>query len=183
VALGFRLAQDVYTVQNRLALLNNSLTFKVGDLIIPTATGGIVTNASNAIAGDFYPLGLIVGFAKQNGEVIGQGTAQTAANTPALLLTAADNTTVDKYQAQYIPLTEDMLLKGTLSAVAGTTGGLSDEKFVYFDLVDCRTVNEASVVANTNATPLQLLSEGLDPLDTTNFTVIVRLVKNLQNRP
>lgn len=183
MALGFRLAQDVYTVQTRLALLDNSLTFKVGDLIIPTATGGIVTNDTTAIAGDKYPIGLLVGFAQVNGQVIGQGTAQTAANTPAQLITAADNTTVAKYQAQYIPLTEDMLLLGTLSAVAGTTGGLSDEKFVYFDLVDARTVNEASVVAYTNATPLQLISEGLDPLDTTNFTVFCRLVKNTQNRP
>ena len=183
MALGFRLAQDVYTVQTRLALLNNSLTFKVGDLIIPTASGGIVTNATNAIAGDFYPIGLIVGFAMENGQVIGQGTAQTAANTPAQLITAANNTTVALYQAQYIPLTEDMLLRGRLSAVAGTTGGLSDEKFVYFNLSAADEVDESSVVAYTNGTPLQLISEGLDPMDTTNFTVICRLVKNTQNRP
>ena len=182
MALGFRLVQDVYTVQTRLALLDNSLTFKVGDLIIPTATGGIVTNDTTAIAGDLYPIGLIVGFAHKNGQVIGQGTAQTAANTPAQLITAADNTSVALYQAQYIPVTEDMLLKGTLSAVAGTTGGLSDEKFVYFNLLNAATVNEASVVSYL-AGPLQLISEGLDPMDTTNFTVICRLVKNSQNRP
>jgi len=183
VALGFRLAQDVYTVQTRLALMKNSITYKVGDLIIPGATAGIVTNETGSIAGDYYPIGLVVGFAGPNGQVLGQGTAQTAANTPATYAAAADNQTVAQYQVQYIPLTEDMLLKGTLDAVAGTTGGLSDEKFVYFNLADCRTIAENSVVAYTNATPLQLLSEGLDPLDTTNFTVICRLVKNTQNRP
>ena len=91
-------------------------------MIIPGATLGLVTNETGSLAGDYYPIGLIVGFAMENGQVIGQGTAQTAANTPAQLITTATNTTVEKYQAQYIPLTEDMILKGTLSAVAGTTG-------------------------------------------------------------
>ena len=182
MALGFRLRQDVYTVQTRNALLDDSITVKVGDLLIPTAAGDIVTNDTAAIAGDFYPIGLCVGFADDTGRVIGQGTAQTAANTPASLTTAADNTTVAKYNAVYVPITEDMQLLGVLDAVAGTTA-LSNKEFVYFNLVDARTIDESSVVAYTNASPLQLLSEGLDPLDTTNFTAIVRLVKNSQNRP
>ena len=182
MALGFRLRQDVYTVQTRKALLNNSLTVKVGDFVVPlTGSGSILTNDTALVAGDKYPIGLVVGFAKKNGEVIGQGTAQTAANTPAQLITAADNTTVDLYQAFYVPITEDMQMLGRLDAVAGTTA-LSDKDFVYFNCVSASAIDESSVVDYASG-PLQLLSEGLDPMDTTNFTVIVRLVKNSQNRP
>lgn len=181
MALGFRLTQDVYTVQTRNALLANSITVKVGDLLIPTSAGNIVSNGTALIAGDFYPIGVCVGFADNTGQVIGQGTAQTAANTPPQITTAADNTTVAQYNAVYVPLTEDMLLLGTLDAVAGTTA-LSDLKYVYFNLADCRLVDESTVVAYPSG-PLQLLSEGLDPLDPTNFTIFCRVVKNSQNRP
>lgn len=182
--MAFRIRQDVYTIQTRDALLANSITVKVGDLLIPTAAGDILTNATAALAGDFYPIGVVQGFAGYHGAVLGTGTAQTAANTPAQVVTTATNTTagnVDAIFVQYLPLTEDMELLGTLDAVAATTA-LSDKKYVYFNLLNANTIDESSVVSYL-AGPLQLISEGLDPLDGTDFTVICRLVKNTQNRP
>jgi hypothetical protein len=174
----FKLREDSYQVQTRNILLDNSITVKVGDLIIPVSGSPFVTNATNVIAGDFYPLGLVVGFCGPNAEVVGQG--QNPALTPNQLTTTATNKTVEKYGVQYIPITEEMELLGTLSAVAGTTtpgGSSSAYPFTWFNLSDCRTINEASVALYAS-TALQIFSYGLDPLDTTNFTVICRLRKN-----
>jgi hypothetical protein len=174
-----QLRQDVYHVQTRHALLDNSITVKVGDLIRPTTDGDIVTNAS--VAGDVYVLGLVVGFCKSNEEVISQG--QDPSYTPNQLTTAADNTTVAKYHAVYIPITPEMEFRMTLDDVAGTTP-LSDKAFVWFNLADCRTVNEASVVNVTDTSvPLQVFSLGLDPQDTTNHTIIGRIAKTVMSRP
>ncbi|MDP2362677.1 MAG: hypothetical protein Q8M94_02785, partial [Ignavibacteria bacterium] len=101
----FKLRQDYRSVATRRAILNNSLTVKIGDVIIPLAASSAVTNATGALAGDYYPLGIVVGFSKANGEVIGVGT--DPANTPAQLITASDNLTVAKLHAVYIPITEE----------------------------------------------------------------------------
>lgn len=178
--LGFRITQDVIEEQTRLGLLQNSLTFKVGDVVIPTSAGNILTNATAEVAGDFYNLGIIVGFKEANGAVIGQG--QNPLFTPQQLITAADNTTVAQYYAQYVPITEITEVYATLSAVAGTTT-LSDKAYVYFNLSDAHTLGESSVVAYTNSVPLQFLSYGLWAGDSTNFTVIGRFSKYTLNRP
>jgi len=177
----FKLRQDVQEVQLRHALLDNSLTVKVGDIVAPTADGDIVSNSTALTAGDKYVLGLVVGFCKQNGEVIGQG--QDPSNTPNQLATDADNTTGDKYHALYVPITPEMEFSATLSDTAGTTT-YSDKSFVWFNLSDCRTLDETSVlVANDESAPLQVFSFGLDPEDTDNETVICRFAKSVMSRP
>lgn len=178
----FKLRQDVYHAQTRRALLDNTLTVKIGDVIVPLATtNSVVTNATGNVAGDKYVLGVVVGFSKQNGEVIGTGT--DPANTPGQLVTAADNTTNAKYYAVYVPITPEMEFSATLSAVAATTTN-SDGVFVWFNLTDARTVNEASVVQYGDGTaPLQLFSFGLDPEDTANKTIICRFAKAAMYRP
>lgn len=179
--MAFKLREDVYSAHTYRALLNNSLTVKVGDVIIPTGSSGIVTNANASVAGDVYVLGVVVGFSKQNGEVISTGS--DPANTPAQLVTAANNTTVDKYHAVYVPILPHMIWSATLNATAGTTAG-SDQPFVFFNLVDARTLNESSVVQATSVSaPLQFFSIGLDPEDTSNKTVIGRFAKALMSRP
>jgi len=176
-----KLRQDVYQAQTRHALIDNSLTVKVGDVIAPTADGDTVSNSTALTAGDKYVLGVVVGFCKTNGEVISQG--QNPSNTPNYLTTAADNTTVDKYHAVYVPITSEMEFRVTLSDTAGTTTH-SDQAFVWFSLSDCRTIDETSVlVANDGSAPLQLFSFGLDPEDTDNKTVICRFAKSVMTRP
>jgi len=174
-----QLRQDVQEVQTRHALLDDSLTVYVGDLIRPTTDGDIVTNAT--MTAGVYALGYVIGFCKSNEEVISQG--QNPSNTPNVLTTAADNTTVAKYHAVYIPITPEMEFRITLDAVAGTTA-LSDKAFVWFSMADARLVSEASVVHVTGVgVPLQVFSLGLDPEDTTNFTIMGRIALTVMSRP
>lgn len=171
----------MYQGQTRRAILNNSLTVKVGDVIVPLASSSAVTNATASVAGDKYPIGIVVGFSKANGEVIGQGVDPS--NTPVQLVTASDNLTVAKYYAVYVPITPSMEFSADLNAVAGTTSG-SDTAFVWFNLADAATLSESSVVVYTDASaPLQVLSFGLDPEDTTNKRVICRFAKSGMYRP
>lgn len=179
--MAFKLREDVYSAHTSRALLNNSLTVKVGDVVIPTGADGIVTNATGSVAGDVYVLGVVVGFSKLNGEVISTGT--DPANTPAQLVTASDNTTVDKYHAVYVPILPHMEFSATIDAAAATTAG-SEDPFVFFNLVDARTLDESTVVqATSGSAPLQFFSVVLDPEDTTNKTVIGRFAKALMSRP
>lgn len=175
----FKLRADVYQVQTRRALLDNGITVQVGDVIAPTSSGDIVSNATALVAGDKYPLGVVIGFSKKNGEVIGQG--QDPSLTPNQLTTPANNTTTTQYYAVYIPITPDMEFSATLDAPAGTTTG-SDKAFMYFNLADCRTINESSVAAPTGS-PLQVVSMGLDPEDPSGNTIICRFVKAFLYRP
>lgn len=181
--MAFRLRQDVQEVQLRRALLDNSITVKVGDMIVPLdTTDSTVTNATgNLNTATDYLLGVVVGFSKLNGEVISTGT--DPANTPASLTTASDNTTVSKYQAVYVPISQEMEFSADLSATAATTSH-SDGAFVWFNLSDCRTVNEASVVQYGAATaPLAIFSYGLDPEDTTNKRIICKVATGARYRP
>jgi len=166
----FKPLVDMYSTQTAHALLDDGLTVKVGDVIIPLSTAGstnIVTNDTDAVTGDKYVLGVVVGFCKENGEVIGIGI--NPANTPAQLTTADDNTTNAKYHAVYIPITAEMEFEGELDAAAGTTTG-SDKSYVYFNLVDAGKIDESSVVSHDDKTaPLQVLSLGLIPGSTTKI--------------
>ena len=168
------LRKDAYQVETKLALLMDSLTFKVGDVIIPIGTSvNAVTNGTSETVGDKYVLGVIVGFCKQNGEVIGSGLDPT--NTPNYITTGATNVSTVKYHCRYIPITPDMEWRMTLSAAAGTTAA-SDDEFAWFSLTDCRTVNEASAVTYPT-TSLQIMSFGVDPEDSTSKTIIGRFAK------
>ena len=167
-----------YHVQTRHALLGNGITVKVGDLIKPTNDGNIVTN--NISAGD-YVLGVVVGFCKKNGEVIGQG--QDPSITPNQLTTSATNTTGNQYHAVYVPITPEMEFRITLDDPAGTTT-LSDKAFVWFSFADSRTLDESSVVhATGTGAPLDVFSYGVDPEDPTGYTIIGRIAKAITYRP
>jgi len=154
---------DLRTAQTQLVLLGNSLTVKVGDAVTTTlSTSGVVyaTNATANVAGGKYLLGVVVGFAKKNGEVY-PTYGQDPSLTPNQVTTAADNTTNAQIYAVVVPFTSEMELEMDLNAAAGTTSG-SDQPFVYFDLADARTVDESSVISSDNASaPLQVLSLGL----------------------
>jgi hypothetical protein len=180
-AVGFELIGSYRTEELRRGLLANSLTFKVGDVIKPlSSTANVYTNAS--CNGDVYVLGVVVGFSKANGEVI--GTGQNPANTPAQLITASDNTTVDKYYAVFLPIKENMTWRALLSAVAGTTAASNDE-YAWMNLSDARTLDESSALVPADASaPLQFLSYGVDSAgDSTSFSVIGKFAKALLTRP
>lgn len=176
----FQLIKESYQGSTDRALLDNSLTVKVGDLIAPLAsTDNVVTNATGTVTAD-YLLGVVVGFSTSIGGVIGTGTSPN--NVPQDLVTASDNTTNAKYEAVYVPLNQMLRFKATLSAVAGTTTH-SDADFVWFNLTDARTVNEASVkVANDASAPYQVFSYGLDPDDSSKKTIICRIAKSIQTQ-
>lgn len=176
----FKLRQDDYEVQTRRILLDNTLTVKIGDLIVPLNDSSAATNATgNVIAGGSgFPIGLVVGFCGPQGQVISTGTSP--ANTPGQLVTTSTNTSPvgNMYQAMYIPLSIDMEFSATLSNTAATTAG-SGSPFVFFNLSDCRTVDETSVVTwGAPTAPLQILSLGLDPEDTSNKTIICRILSS-----
>lgn len=170
----FRLRRDVYQAQTRHALLNNSLTVKIGDIVAPLpTTNSILTNATATVTLTTRPfLGLVIGFSKANGGVITTGT--DPANTPGQLVTAADNTTVASYHVVYIPITEQMEFSADLSAAAGTTTN-SDGVFVWFSLSDCRNVSESTVLQYGSASaPLRIFSYGVDPEDSASKRIICR---------
>lgn len=179
-----QLRQDVYQVQTRHALLDNSLTVEVGDFIIPLNSSSVVTNATATLTGSLYILGMVSGFSYSNLQVVGQG--QNPLQTPAQYTTVSNNVTLGAtaaVYAQYIPIQPEMDFLITLSATAGTTAG-SDQSFVWFNLTDARTVNEASVVSAFAATaPLQIFSYGLYPGDSTNHTIIGRVAKSINYQP
>lgn len=160
----FKPLVDMYSTQTAHALLDDGLTVKVGDVITPLSTPGetnIVTNDDSAVTGDKYVLGVVVGFCKENGEVIGTGI--NPANTPAQLTTPIDNIDNAKYHAVYIPITAEMEFEGELNAAAGTTTG-SDKPYVYFNLADAGTIDESTVLSYDDpSAPLQVLSLGLIP--------------------
>lgn len=188
--MAFKLRQDVYHAQTRHALLDNSLTVYVGDLITPISGSSAVTNNSTTLTGSLYVLGVVTGFCGPNDEVISQGQAGTG-TTASYVTTIATNIassytgqlTGGQIYAQYVPITPEMEFSALLSATAATTT-LSDQAFVYFNLTDARTVNEGSVVSAWGASnPLQVFSYGLDPADTTNHTIICRIAKAITYNP
>lgn len=166
--MAFKILSDFRSEETNRALLNNSITVKIGDIIAPlgSTSTNIVTNATATVAGaTFYALGYVVGFSKTNGEVIGTGTDPS--NTPPYITTAADNTTVAKYYAVYIPIRKIDKFEADLDATAGTTTS-SDKANVFFTLADCRTLDESTVVVHNDATaPLQFYSTGLKDGSTT----------------
>jgi len=156
-------AKDYYSEQTQRALLNNSLTFKVGDAVAAIGSSNltVLTNATSAVAGDKYVIGVLVGFSKKNGEVISYGTDPS--QTPPQLTTSATNTTSEQYYGVFIPATEDMEWIGDLSGAAGTTA-YSDQPYAWFSLSDCRTIDETSAIAPDSASaPLQIFSLGTVP--------------------
>ena len=201
----FKLRQDVYHTQIRHAVLDNTLTVKIGDIIVPVAaSAGVVTNATAAVAGAYFPLGVVVGFTGPQGQVVGQGQASVGSVVPAQVTTIGTNTsaaytgqlTGGQISAEYVPITEEMEFIATMNHAAGTTQAYSGLAFTWYNLADAATVDETSVLLNGNASvPLQVFavpngsgpatggSSALDPLDPTNTTIIVKFAKMVMARP
>jgi len=181
--MAFLPKSDYRQEQTQRALLQVSLTFKVGDIVALIGSGAttyqtILTNATGSVVGALYPVGVLVGFSKQNGEVISQG--QDPTNTPNQLTTTATNISTEKYYGVFLPITSEMEFVGDLDAVAGTTN-YADQYGVYFDLTDCRTITEASVDLPTAvASDDQILSLGVNPLNTKQ--IFCKIIKNLYTR-
>ncbi len=183
--MAFSLIKDMYETQTEHALLLNSLTFKVGDVVFASGASNVtyISNHTTGTAGDYYVIGVLVGFCEADGSVISQG--QDPANTPDQLTTGSTNTTVTLYHGVYLPIHEMQEWDGLLSANAGTTT-YSDLQNVWFNLSDCRTIDETSVlVADSGSAPRQVISLGTIPQtsSTTTKHVRVKFAKSLLSRP
>ncbi|HXP50107.1 MAG TPA: hypothetical protein VN922_09150 [Bacteroidia bacterium] len=142
---------DQISLVQKKVLLGNTLTVKLGDVIIADQSNfGLATNAS--VTGDSKSiLGVVVGFTDVNNSVLSNGDQTSVA-------TGSGGTTY----AVYAPAFQWMEFYAPLDAVSATTTG-SDKPFVYFDLQDATQLHEASV---THAGSVgQFLSHGVDPLN------------------
>jgi len=193
-----KLRQDVYHAQTRRSLLDNGLTVQVGQVIVPLAsTSGVVTNAGTYGASDNV-LGLVVGFSGPNGEVIAGGQASVGTLTPEQITTSGSNQTAawtgqltgGQICAVYIPITPEMEFSGTMNHAAGYTDSYSGLAFNWYNLSDAGTVDETSVVQyGTGPSTYQVFSvpngvsptSALDPLDTTNTTIIFKFARSVLN--
>ena len=162
-------------------LLQDSLTFKVGDVV--AFTGGTssltyVTNASGSTAGDYYVFGTIQGFKDKYGNIY-PTAGKDPLNTPEYVTTGATNVSTVKLQAVVLPIKEGMIYEADLDDTAGTTT-YSDLPGVWFNLVDCRTIDESTAILADNASnPLQVFSLGKvkSPETSTVTKVRVRFAK------
>jgi len=177
--MAFKLSRDTYNAQTERILLTNGITVNVGDVIVPVSGAtNTATNATASVTGDVYVLGVVQGFSKANGEVIGQG--QNPSVTPNQLTTSATNTTVEQYYAVYMPIHKEQVWEADFSAAIGTTA--PGTVMTWYNLSDARTVNESSEVDITAASaPLQVLYVQAHPTSTTKG--FVRFGKCLYARP
>jgi hypothetical protein len=181
--MAFLPKSDYRQEQTQHVLLQDSLTFKVGDVVGLQGTGAttyknVLSNHATYTVGAVYPVGVLVGFCKENGEVIGQG--QDPANTPNQLTTGATNVSTVKYHGVFLPITSEMEWVADLDAAAGTTN-YSDQYGSYFELLDCRTLDESEVeAASAVEADSQVLSLGVNPLKSTQ--IFCKIIKNMYNR-
>ena len=181
--MAFLPKSDYRQEQTQRQILQVSLTFKVGDIVGLAGTGSTLyenalTNASGTVVGAVYPIGVLVGFSKQNGEVISQG--QDPANTPNQLTTTATNLSTEKYYGVFLPITPEMEWVGDGGAVFGTTN-YGAKYGSYFQLTDCRTISESTAVAADNvASTSQILSLGVNPLNTKQ--IFCKIIKSQWTR-
>ena len=143
------------------AIISNTLTVKVGDAVSFVNTSGVscVTNATNKTSGAYRPFGVVVGFATNSGGVY-PTQGQDTSVYPSQIITTATNTTSELYNAVILPFREGMFFEIDADDTLGHTT-LSDQKGVYFNLVDCRTIDESSVIASDDGSaPLQIFSLG-----------------------
>jgi hypothetical protein len=166
---------DYRSEQTQRAILAPSLTFKVGDIVALLGSGSTLyyntlTNHGTYTVGAVYPIGVLVGFCKANGEVIGQG--QDPANTPNQLTTLSTNLSVDMYYGVFLPITSEMEWVGDMSGAVGTT---------YFQLSDCRTISETTAVAaHSAASTSQIMSLGVNPLNSSQ--IYCKIIKSAWTR-
>ena len=181
--MAFKPLKDYRQEQTQRCILAPSLTFKVGDIVGLVGSGSTLyyntlSNHATYTVGAVYPIGVLVGFSKANGEVIGGG--QDPLNTPNTLTTLSTNLTVDKYYGVFLPITMTMEWIGDLGAASGTTA-YSDQPYAYFQLTDCRTITETSAVAASNvASTSQILSLGVNPQNSSQ--VFCKIIKSSWTR-
>lgn len=164
--MAFNPVSDFRMEETKRYIINNSLTVKVGDAVIPlttAATAAIVTNAS--VAGATQPLlGVVMGFSYFNGQVVGQGIDPST--TPVQYVTASNNTTVAQVCAVVLPFKKvDEVFIIDLNQAAGTTTG-SDKANNYFTLLagSANTLDETTVkVYSDGSAPYQVYSLGVVP--------------------
>jgi hypothetical protein len=174
---------DYRSEQTQRAMLQASLTFKVGDIVALVGSGStlyynVLSNHATPVVGAVYPHGVLVGFSKANGEVIGQG--QDPANTPNTLTTLSTNLSVDKYYGVFLPITSEMEWIGDLGAASGTTN-YSEDYGSYFQLTDCRTILETSATAaDSIQSTSQILSLGVNPLNSSQ--IFCKIIKSAWTR-
>jgi len=158
-------------------LLQDSLTYYVGDVV--AFTGGTssltyVTNASGSVAGNYYVFGVIQGFRDKYGNIY-PSTGADPLNTPATVTTGATNVATVKLQAVVLPIKENMIFEADLDATAGTTT-YSDLPGVWFDLVSARQLDESTaILADNSGGPLQVFSLGTVKSPETSTVTKVRV--------
>ena len=181
--MAFLPKSDYRQEQTQRCILAASLTFKVGDVVGLVGSGATLyyntlSNHATYTVGNVYPIGVLVGFSKANGEVIGQG--QDPSVTPNQLTTTANNLTVEKYYGVFLPITQSMEWIADLDAAAGTTS-YSNQPYSYFELADCRTLDESEVeAASAVEADSQVMSLGVNPLNSSQ--IYCKIIKSAWTR-
>lgn len=138
--------------ETKVAVIANSQTLSVGDVIIPDGTNAAaVKTAANTT-------GIVLGVVKsivQPGGIVGKNSVTVA----------SDNETKDQISVQYIPAYIDVEYEADLSQAAGTTSG--SNKMGQFNL----STGDGGVLDETSygvfSTQKQFFSYGVSPESTT----------------
>lgn len=152
----------------KTAVIAASSTVKVGDALIPGATGHnkYVKSGANTTG---MLIGVCVAIAGARGKVLELSTATAGSG----------NETTPVYYAVYIPLAAPGLeFSATLSAAAGTTTDSDGIGSFNLSASDGAILDETSI-ALFGVTEKQFFSYGLDANDNTNKTVIGSFAKTL----
>lgn len=153
----------------QVAVIGNSQTIAVGDVLVPGATGHtkfLVTGKNTT--------GMLVGVATAILGAPGKQVTELQSVT-----TGSSNETTPVYYVRYIPLgVPGLKFKATLSAAGGTT--TNSDGFGSFNVsaTDAGKLDETSI-ALFSATEKQFFSLGLDQTDNTKLTVIGSFAKTL----
>lgn len=143
--MAFSIAKDTYNTQTERGIIYDSLTVKVGD-VINVRADGFLSNADAVTAGDVYVLGVVQGFCTNSGGVYPTG-GQDPLNTPNYVTVSASNSTVAKINAVFTPIHAEQVWLADFNNARTTTNAASGYNWEFFNLLDCRTVQETSYVS------------------------------------
>jgi hypothetical protein len=166
----FRPLADKRDLELRRAVADTAaavdVTYQVGELITTVAARpDEVTNDGAEVAG--AALGVIVGFAGPNGEVLDFGTDPNVVRPAAIV----PDGNADLTEIVYIPIDSRRFRWSAILHQASATTPLSDLANTYFNMEDVSLVDETSVDVAPGV--LTLMSEGHLPPDVTGGTNIV----------
>lgn len=154
----FKASRPVSGEDVKKALIDNSQTLSVGEVIIPGVQGdtSVVLTGGGTVGA---LLGVVLGIEGKGGKVLEKNTVAAA----------SDNVTVDMIKVSYLPLYIPMEFTGDLDAAAETTDNSGAFGNFSVDstglLVDESTVSAFSVIEN-----MQLFSFGLTGKNTTEVS-------------